>query len=63
MQRQISSDLNYKAWGDVILYFGCRNSNEDELYENEIRQMIEENVINKYYPAYSRGFQCKKVFY
>ena len=50
-------------WGKMILYFGCRRSSEDELYRNEIDQMVKEGVITSYYPAYSREPYKKKVGY
>ena len=52
---------NGGGWGEISLYFGCRGSNLDELYNNEINQMINDNVITTYYPAYSREPNCKKV--
>ena len=59
----ISKELNNRGWGKMILYFGCRRSSEDELYRNEIDQMVKEGVITSYYPAYSREPNKKKVGY
>lgn len=50
-----------RGWGEMILYFGCRRSSEDELYKREIEQMLKEGVITSYYPAYSREPEFKKV--
>ena len=47
--------------GEMVLYFGCRQSKIDELYREEIEQMVKENVITSYYTAYSREANCKKV--
>ena len=49
------------GWGELVLYFGCRQPNLDELYKNEIEQMISEKVVTSYYPAYSRRPGHKKV--
>lgn len=51
-----------KNWGEMILYFGCRQSNIDDLYRNEIEQLISENIISKVYFAYSREPNQKKVY-
>lgn len=59
---QIPTGLNNKGWGEVVLYFGCRQSKLDELYINEIEELIKENVISSYNPAYSREPNLKKVF-
>ena len=50
-----------RGCGEMILYFGCRRSSEDELYLKEIEQMVKEGVISSYYPAYSREPDHKKV--
>ena len=48
-------------WGQMVLYFGCRQSSQDELYKEEILQMVNEGVITAYHPAYSRDPNIKKV--
>ena len=50
-----------KGWGPMILYFGCRQPSVDELYKDEICQLLNENVLTAYYPAYSRIPNGKKV--
>ncbi len=57
----VSKGQDKKIWGEMIFYFGCRNSFEDELYKKEIEQMVNEGVITMYYPAYSREPNHKKV--
>ena len=49
------------GWGEVDLYFGCRQANLDELYKNEIDELIKDKVISCYYAAYSREKNIKKV--
>jgi len=41
----------------MVLYFGCRHSSLDELYNNEIKDLVETKVITSYNPAYSRSYK------
>lgn len=50
-----------KGWGEVIIYFGCRQCRIDELYRNEIDQLLRKKIITNYYGAYSREPNFKKV--
>ena len=52
---------NANGWGEMVLYFGCRQSKIDELYREEIEQMVKENVITSFYTAFSREANSKKV--
>lgn len=54
--------VNGQGWGKLILYFGCRHKNIDELYKSEIESLIKEGVISKYIPAYSRDDTSKKYY-
>lgn len=56
------SGINGKGWSKMVLYFGCRQKNIDDLYKTEIEQMVREKVISAYYPAYSRELGQKKVY-
>ena len=49
------------GWGEMVLYFGCRQCRIDELYRSEIDNMIRKNIITSYYGAYSREPNLKKV--
>ena len=51
----------YSSFGEMYLYFGCRQQNVDDLYKNEIKQLINEKVISTCYTAYSREPYKKKV--
>ena len=53
--------VNGNRWGDMILYFGCRNSFNDDLYSEEIKQMVKGKIINEYFVAYSREPKKSKV--
>ncbi|RNA17686.1 Nitric oxide brain [Brachionus plicatilis] len=54
--------INGVGWGKLILYFGCRQKNVDEIYRSEIDQMLKENVLSEYHPAYSREPNKKKFY-
>ena len=60
-EKSLPSDENNKKFGEMHLYFGCRQMNVDELYKDEILQMIDENVLTAYHPAFSRQPNMKKV--
>ncbi len=47
------------GWGEVDLYFGCRQANLDELYKSEIDELIKDNVLSFYFAAYSREKNIK----
>jgi sulfite reductase alpha subunit-like flavoprotein len=53
--------VNGNEWGDMILYFGCRDPKHDDLYRNEINELLKEKVITSLYSAYSREPNKKKV--
>lgn len=52
-----------QGWGDVVIYFGCRQCRIDELYRNEIDCLLRKKILTSYYGAYSREPNLKKVFY
>ena len=58
---RVPTGVNGIGWGKMVLYFGCRQSKMDELYREEIDQLIKENVITSLYSAYSREPNSKKV--
>ena len=58
---QAPTGINNKGWGEFVLYFGCRQSHQDQLYSNEIEQLVNEKVITAYYTAFSREPNQKKV--
>jgi sulfite reductase alpha subunit-like flavoprotein len=53
--------LNGNKWGEMFLYFGCRYSKLDELYSDEIEQLVTNGIITSYYRAFSREIDRKKV--
>ena len=54
--------INGTLWGEMILYFGCRQAKVDELYKNELDQLINEKVITELHSAYSREPGKPKVY-
>jgi len=50
-----------KPVGETILYFGCRHSNEDYIYEEELAKYKDEGLLTKLYVAFSRD-QAEKVY-
>ena len=49
-----------KEVGDTILYFGCRKSEEDFLYKEELEKYVESGTLTLH-TAFSRE-QDKKVY-
>jgi len=50
-----------KPVGDTILYFGCRKASEDYLYEDEIKEYMDNGTLTNVYLAFSRD-QKDKVY-
>jgi hypothetical protein len=50
-----------KGWGKIYLYFGCRNSDMDDIYKNELKQMKNEGVLTEVNTALSREPDTPKV--
>lgn len=46
---------------NTILYFGCRNSNLDDIYKDELQKSLESGAITKLYKAFSREEYKPKV--
>ena len=57
----VPTGINGNRWGEVVIYFGCRQFGLDELYRNEIDELVRDNVVTSYYAAYSREPNSKKV--
>lgn len=48
--------------GDTILFFGCRRSTEDYIYEKEIQSYIHDKTLTSYYTAFSRENSNQKIY-
>nr|AAS93626.1 nitric oxide synthase a [Sepia officinalis] len=51
-----------KGWGSMTIYFGCRDRNIDNIYENELKQYQEEDVLQDVYFGFSREPGKKKTY-
>ena len=49
------------AVGRSVLYFGCRNSNEDYIYKDELATYLADGTLDALYTAFSRE-QTEKVY-
>ena len=75
LQRQIFSDKDEDApiangntlnahlgkWGEMLLFFGCRNSTQDYIYKDEMVQAKDEGALTEIWAAHSREPQQPKV--
>lgn len=75
LQRQIFSDKDEDAavangntlnahlgkWGEMLLFFGCRNSTQDYIYKDEMAQAKDEGALTEIWAAHSREPQQPKV--
>jgi sulfite reductase alpha subunit-like flavoprotein len=55
------SDGEKKGWGDMSMYFGCRQSTMDHIYEAELNACAKEGVMSQVNVALSREPGKKKV--
>ena len=64
-ERKVDMEMMQKpkggGWGEFTVYFGCRQSCQDQLYANEIEQLVKDKVISAYHVALSREPGQKKV--
>ena len=50
-----------KQLGSTILFFGCRHKAQDYLYEDELSQYLQDEVLTKLFVAFSRDQVCVYV--
>lgn len=48
-------------WGSMLLFFGCRNSQQDCIYKDEMKKAKEESALTETHFAFSREPQQPKV--
>jgi nitric-oxide synthase len=60
--KRVPTGVNGQGWGEMVLYFGCRQRDTDELYRKEIDALVKEGVLTKLYSAYSREPGQKKCY-
>eukprot|EP01135_Chromosphaera_perkinsii_P009412 Nk52_evm88s1737 gene=Nk52_evmTU88s1737 len=62
LEREELAQLNdLESYGETILYFGCRNREEDYLYREELEKYESEGVLTEMCVAFSRE-QKEKVY-
>ncbi|XP_068736413.1 nitric oxide synthase 1-like isoform X2 [Montipora capricornis] len=50
----VSSITGKRQWGDMVLYFGCRNSRLDDIYRRETEKVVHSRALTGVATAYSR---------
>lgn len=55
------SDGERRGWGEMYIYFGCRQASMDDIYRDEISLMKSLNVLTEDYLALSREEGKPKV--
>jgi len=53
---------NKEAFSEMLLFFGCRDSQQDDIYADETARMIEQGGLSKVYTAYSRDKNHPKKY-
>lgn len=61
MQRQYELENGRGPLGKMFLFFGCRQSKLDNIYGNDLPQLLNQGVLHDIFYAYSRDQQHKKV--
>ena len=56
-----SAITGQRQWGDIRLFFGCRNPRHDDIYRTETDEAVGRKVIAELRTAYSREDQRPKV--
>ncbi|KAG0168861.1 hypothetical protein DFQ28_004492 [Apophysomyces sp. BC1034] len=49
-----------QAIGDCIVFFGCRRSDQDYIYREELQKFVDDGVISSLYVAFSRQETARK---
>lgn len=49
------------VFGEMILYFGCRNAKTDDIYKDDLRKALTDHVLTHVQTAYSRQENKAKV--
>ena len=47
----------------MALLFGCRHSEQDHIYKEEVEECLRSKALSHAYTAYSRDNKFKKVFF
>ena len=58
----VSSITGKRQWGDMVLFFGCRNSRLDDIYRCETEKVVHSRALTCVATAYSREKGKPKVW-
>ena len=61
LSKPVPDGINGKKWGEMDLYFGCRKPNQDDLFREELDDLLKNNILTSINRAYSREDEKKKV--
>lgn len=68
-QRKVDMEMNTvpthgdrKGWGEMILYFGCRQNNVDNIYKDELAVAKNDKILKDYRISLSREAGQPKVY-
>lgn len=57
----LNREDNETAFGPMYVFFGCRQSDADNIYEKETTSLLKKGVISQVFTAFSREPGQKKV--
>lgn len=60
-QKDLQNEKSKTNFGDMVLFFGCRDSKNDYLYKQELSNLILNKVIKSVHTAFSRDKNHPKV--
>jgi NADPH-ferrihemoprotein reductase len=61
LQKRLTQLNEGKKLGNCLLFFGCRNKDNDYIYEEEQKNFLSKGVISKHFVAFSRD-QKDKIY-
>ena len=56
-----SAITGQRQWGDIRLFFGCRNPRHDDIYHGELQNAVENKALTRVSTGYSRDKKKLKV--
>ena len=56
-----SAITGQRQWGDIRLFFGCRNPQHDDIYHDELQNAVENKALTRVSTGYSRDKKKLKV--
>uniref|UniRef100_A0A061QHR2 Nitric oxide synthase n=1 Tax=Cupiennius salei TaxID=6928 RepID=A0A061QHR2_CUPSA len=62
IRKSESEGTDKAAFGPLHLFYGCRQSSVDNIYEKELSSLVKDGVISSVFTAFSREPECKKQY-